>query len=230
MKSDERASALALLRRTEWLGRHPAELAAALLDHGRLVRLNAGEWAQAEGDERDGLFVVLHGLFHSYCQAPGDREVMLGASGAGAVLGHATRFSGGPRLVTAICAEPGVVLEIGVEALERIGARHPELWRAIADSAYANVRNALQMVAEVIALPPRPRLAARLLAAAGRSADGTAIVRLSQEQLGETAGLSRKTTSQHLATLEAQGLIDRGYGHIILRDLAGIERVAREGG
>ena len=37
---------------------------------------------------------------------------MIGPSGPGSVLGHATRFSGGPPLVTAISVEPSMLLEV----------------------------------------------------------------------------------------------------------------------
>ena len=36
-----------------------------------------------------GRFVVIDGLVHTYCSAPGDRDVMIGQAGTGAVLGHA---------------------------------------------------------------------------------------------------------------------------------------------
>jgi CRP/FNR family cyclic AMP-dependent transcriptional regulator len=112
--------ALGVLRQANWLKAYPIELAERLLAEGRLVHLNAGEWAQSEGDDRSGLYVVMEGVLHTYCSAPGDRLVMIGLAEAGAVLGHATRFSGGPRLVTAVCVEPCVLLEISEAALERV--------------------------------------------------------------------------------------------------------------
>ena len=227
MKIDERAFALNVLRQADWLAGFDPVLAEALLAHGRLMRLAVGEWAQGEGDEERGLFVVIDGLVHTYCSAPGDRDVMIGQAGTGAVLGHATRFSGGPRLVTAICVEPSMLLQISETALERIAEERPEVWRVIANSAYANLRRAMQMMVEAVTLPPRQRIAARLVALASElSPRGTATIALSQQLLGEMTGLTRKTVNAHLAAFAREGLIEIRYGGLLLRDPAGLQAVA----
>ena len=230
MAKDERDLALQVLRKTGWLKGYPGELAEALLSEGNLVRLNVGEWAQAEGDDRSGLFVMIDGVLHSYCAAPGDRNVMIGLVEAGAVLGHATRFSGGPRLVTAVCVEPSVLLEISESALDRVAERQPEIWRAIAGFAYANMRGAVRMAAEVIALRPRERIAARLLAAVGRHHQApppaAPIIRISQELLGEMIGVTRKTVNLHLSAFERDGLVKIGYGWIQLCDINRLRAVS----
>ena len=227
MKVNDKNPALAVLRQTSWLKGYPVELSESLLAHGKLVRLNDGEWAQAEGDDRSGLYVVIEGVLHTYCTAPGDRLVMIGLAEGGAVLGHATRFSGGPRLVTAVCVEACILLEISETALERVAGGQPEIWRAIADFTYDNMRNVLRMAAEVIALPPRQRIVARLLAAAvsGDSAENP-VVRISQELLGEMIGVTRKTVNLHLSKLERDGLLKLGYGRIELHDLDRLRAVA----
>jgi CRP/FNR family transcriptional regulator, cyclic AMP receptor protein len=223
MKSDDRDAALRVLRTAAWLKDYPAALAESLLEEGALVRLDVGEWAQAEGDDRSGLFVVIEGVLQSYCAAPGGREVMIGLVEAGSVLGHATRFSGGPRLVTAVCVDPCVLLEVSEAAIDRVAERRPEIWRAIAGFAYENMRSAVRMAAEVISLRPRERIAARLIAAAGGDHEtwiGAApIIRINQELLGEMIGVTRKTVNVHLSEFEREGLIEVGYGRIKLCDL-----------
>lgn len=227
MGKDQHNLALDVLRGSEWLRDYPGALVHHLVTEGRLVRLNAGEWAQAEGDDRSGLFIVIDGALHSFCAAPGDRAVMIGVIGAGAVLGHTTRYSGGPRLVTAVCVEPSLLLEISEASLERVAAQFPEVWRAIAGFAYAHTRRALQMAAEVISLKPRQRIAARLLAAIeGGAAVETPTVRVSQELLGEMLGLTRKTVNSHLSAFEQIGLIRSGYGQVTILDGDGLKRIA----
>ncbi|WP_288115420.1 cyclic nucleotide-binding domain-containing protein, partial [Novosphingobium sp.] len=137
MKPADHAHALGVLRQARWLQGYAPTLAEALLAEGRLVRRAAGEWAQAEGDDRGGLFVVIAGVLHSYCAAPGDREVMIGLAEAGAVLGHATRFSGGPRLVTAVCVEPCILLEL-IEPDK--ATREAELERLLDEFGLARLR------------------------------------------------------------------------------------------
>lgn len=227
MLADDRSSVFEVLRNAAWLQGYPDDLVHRLVGEGRLVRLNVGEWAQAEGDDRTGLSVVISGLLHSYCAAPGDREVLIGLIGPGSVIGHATRYSGGPRLVTAVCVEASTFLELSEEALDRIGAQAPHIWQAMAGFAYAHMRSAVRMAAEVIALRPRERIAARLLAFHDhvRTTDRH-IIKVSQELLGEMMGLTRKTINHHLSNFEAAGLIEVGYGKIALTDIAGLKRIA----
>lgn len=226
MKRNAHAFALQVLRDADWLKGFDPALAEVLLAHGRLARLKVGEWAQGEGDEQRGLFVVVDGLFHTYCTAPGDRDVMIGQAGTGAVLGHATRFSGGPRLATAICVEPALLLHIPATMLERVAERYPEVWRVIANSAYANLRRAMQMMVEAITLPPRQKIAARLVAAAEMNGGPTPLLRLSQQMLGEMTGLTRKTVNAHLAAFAREGLLEIRYGGLLLNDPAGLQAVA----
>jgi CRP-like cAMP-binding protein len=222
-----RHGALRVLRESEWLRGEPVSLIEALLTHGRLLHLNSGEWAQTEGDEHRGLVVVISGVVHVSCQAAGHRNVLIGHCEAGAVLGHATRFSGGPRLVTAVCAQPSVLLAVSERGLEEVAALWPTLWRALAASAYSYTRRTVRALAELISLPPRQRLASRLLimgaAPGGRDEP---VVRLSQQAIGEMIGVTRKTVNAHLAAFERDQLIKASYNRIILRDIEGLRRVA----
>jgi CRP-like cAMP-binding protein len=225
--SSSRDTALRVLRAAEWLEREPAALAEALLAHGRLLQLNAGEWAQAEGDDHRGLVVVVSGVVHVSCQASGQRTVLIGHCEAGAVLGHATRYSGGPRLVTAVCAEPSIVLAVPERGLEEVAAQWPTLWRALATSAYSYTRRTVRALAELISLPPRQRLAARLLlVAAAQGPSPEPVVRLSQQAIGEMIGVTRKTVNAHLAAFERARLVKASYNRIILRDPKGLQRIA----
>ena len=226
MKRRDDNLTLKVLRDAEWLKDYPQELAGKLAKEGQLVPLNTGEWAQAEGDERSGLFIVIDGLLHSYYAPLGDKVIMVGFAETGSVLGHATRYSGGPRLVTAVCAEPSIILEVSETALDRIAADSPEIWRAIADFSYNNMRRALSLAAEVISLSPRERIAARLLALAKSDpSDGALVVKVSQEMLGEMVGVTRKTINQHLTKFVQDGYIRVGYGKIELCNTAGLEQL-----
>lgn len=227
MKIKERKLALRVLSEADWLKNYPREIAENLVSEGQLINLSVGEWAQAEGDDRSGLFVVIDGLLHSYYAPLGDRVIMVGFAEPGSVIGHATRYSGGPRHVTAVCAQPSIILEVSESGLDRVAAQSPEIWQAIASFAYNSMRNALRLAAEVISLQPRERIAARLLTIPkSEHVDGVPVIKVSQELLGEMIGVTRKTINQHLSAFERDGLIRVGYGRIELLDLAGLEVIA----
>jgi len=202
-----------------------ADLVEPILSHGRLARLTAGQWAQAEGDDDTGLLVVIEGAIQMLCQAPGGREVVIGQGGPGMAIGQTLRFGGGPRLVTVICVADSLVLQVSDRALARIAQDHPRIWEAVAALLYLQLRGLVTVAAEAIALPPRQRLAARLelLARASRKAEP---LRLSQQTLGEMVGLTRKTVNLYLGEFERQGLVRRAYGTIAVLDPTGLRRLA----
>ena len=223
METSDRARTATILQASPWLRGH--DLVEPLLAHGRLVRLKAGQWAQAEGDDATGLLVVVDGAIQMLCQAPGGREVMIGQGGPGVAIGQTLRFGGGPRLVTVICAQDSLVLQVSDRALGRIAQDHPRIWEAVAALLYLQLRGLVVIAAEAIALPPRQRLAARLDMLA-RAADDAQSLRLSQQALAEMVGLTRKTVNGYLGEFEREGLIHRAYGAITLTDVAKLRRVA----
>ena len=227
MSGTDHEAARRVLAQAGWLAGQSPALADALLAEGRLARYRAGRWAQAEGDRETGLLVIIEGALQLYCQAPGDREVLVGHAEAGAALGQTMRFGGGPRIVTAICVAPSLLLVVADTALERIGRRYPEIWRAVASLVYAQLRTAVRMAAETVALPPRQRLAARLRSLARvHGGRGPVTLHLSQQALAELIGVTRKTVNACLSEFAASGLVEPGYGRIIVLDPQGLDRLA----
>lgn len=224
MLADDRARAAAILARSAWLSQGGRDLVEPFLAHGRIVRLAAGQWVQAEGDDEAGVLVVLEGALQLLCKAPGDREVLIGQIRAGAALGQTTRFGGGPRLVTAIAAEDSAILQVSDRALSRIAHDAPRVWEAVSALLYLQLRNLLELVGDLAALPPRERLARRLCLMAHGPSGPT--LRITQEALGEMVGLTRKTANLHLSAFEREGLVRRAYGGLTVTDLAGLARVA----
>jgi len=224
MTPDDRALAAAALRASSWLGEGGHDLVELVLAHGRVVGLSAGQWIQAEGDDETGILILLSGGLQVFCKAPGDREVLIGHVPPGAALGQTTRFGGGPRLVTAIAYEDSRILQVSDRALSRIAAEAPRVWEAVSALLYLQLRNLLELVAELAALPPRERLARRLDVMTRTAPDRP--LRMTQEALGEMVGLTRKTANAHLAAFEREGLIRRAYGSLMVTDPAGLRRVA----
>ena len=223
MEAAARAKAETILRASAWISERSEDLITPLLDHSRIVTLAPGEWAQGEGDDETGLLVILEGAVQMLCQAPGDREVLVGQAGPGVAIGQTQRFGGGPRLLTVICTRPTVMLQASDRALGRIAATQPAIWEAVAALLYLQLRSLLTLLAHG-ALPPRQRLAARLLllAGAGRAVDR---VTIGQQALGEMTGLTRKTVNAYLGDFQQRGLIRRGYGAVDLIDPAGLGRI-----
>ena len=222
MSTTDRERASALMRDAAWLRGHDPALGCDLLDHGVIIRRAAGEWIYGEGDPGTGLVMVLEGLVRLHCATAGGLTVLIGQAGPGAMLGQAVRFGGGPRLHTLICAEPSVLMKVSDTAIFEIGERRPEVWRFVAGLLYAQIRGALALATQAIALPARRRVAARLhlMAPAGGE------IPLSQADLAEMLGLARKTVNLHLGAFERAGLVRRAYGWVEVLQPAALEAIA----
>lgn len=211
---DQRVTAI------HWFAAMDEAVRGDLIARGRLVRRAAGEWLWGEGDEDTGLVGVLSGGLHLYSQAPGGREVLFGMLPAGTVMGQSAVLGGGARLVTAIAATDCELFVLSDRALRETAAHHPMLWRSLSTLVFGQLRGALQGWVEAIGLAPRERMIARLLAMSGAGP-----IPLSQATLAEMVGVSRKAVNGWLSSLEARGLVARGYGRIEVRDRPGLERM-----
>lgn len=209
------------LRRNRWFARCTAPVQEALAAAGRTVALRAGQWVYGEGDECTGIAMVLDGMLRLEA-AVGQRTVLVGIARTGDAIGQSQRRGGGPRIVTARASRASLVVTVGDLALERIGGEHPALWRAVSELVYGQLDASVHGLAQMLALPPRARIAARLMAFAD-----SGVAPLTQADLAELCGLSRKAVSAHLAALERSGTIARAYGKVQLLDVAALARLVR---
>ncbi len=224
MAQPETDRILAILRRAAWVAAADDGLPAALLEAGRLLRLPAGAWTHGEGDPDAGIVVVIDGALQLFTEAPGDRQVLVGHVEQGGTFGQTTRFGGGPRIVTAIAVTPSLVLTLSDGALGRLAASRPDIWRIITGLAYAQLRITVRMLAETVALPPRARLASRLLALAAMKKETPPIVlSIGQQSLGELVGLTRKTVNGLLQDFAREGLVRLRYARLEIVDVKGLE-------
>lgn len=227
MSSTDHERIRAVLQRTGWAGRAEPGLVDALIDAGRLMRLPVGTWSHGEGDTETGILVVIEGALQLFTEAPGDRQVLVGHVEKGGTIGQAARFGGGPRIVTAIAVVPSQILVISDAALTRLSASWPGLWRVIAGLAYAQMRVTVQTLAQIVALPPRQRLAARLLTlAAIKNEPPPMTLAIGQQALGELVGLTRKTVNGLLQDFAKEGLVRLRYAKLELVNLRGLDAAA----
>ena len=123
----------------------------------------------------------------------GDRDVLVDVARAVTVFGQSARRGGGPRIVTARAGPASEVMLVSDHALERIAADLPDLWRGVSALVYAQLDASVHRMAQMLVLPPRARVLARV-----RSLARGGVARVSQADLAELTGLSRKTVNEHL--------------------------------
>ncbi|HTO40619.1 MAG TPA: Crp/Fnr family transcriptional regulator, partial [Rhizomicrobium sp.] len=172
------------------------------------------------GDALNGLYGVVEGSVHLLSSTAGTQSVLLEIVQAGQWFGQAGRFGGGPRLVTAIAGEKTILAFLPDHAMHAIGAKAPEIWRNFTELLYGQLAGALLLATLALSLPPAKRVAARLALLAGAQKSGPVRLSVTQSQLAEMTGLSRKTVNGHVQALEQMGLLSLSYGALTVLDPA----------
>jgi len=223
MEMPTKAGILAVLAQNGWFAALPAALKAALAEKGRVVEVARGQWVYGAGDEITGLYAVLRGSVDMMVSTVAGNDVLIDIAPAGRVFSQAL----GPRIVTALANEDSLLLFVADHVLRQIARVQPDAARHVTALLYQQLAGAASLAVNMIHLPPRARIAARLLFLAGNDARNGCVVGVTQSQLAELTGLSRKTVNGHLAAFAKKGIVEPGYAGLVLRHPGALLDMAR---
>ena len=212
------------LARVGWLSRQPAEFQAAIARLGRWRDLKAGEIIYLAGDEPDGLYGLARGVLQMSLPLVGDEEVVIHRAEPGFWIGEAAILSGQARIVTLTSVTASRVLFLPANEMQRLIKADPRHWRAFYEQSVSNQVVAVTMLAEVLALTPRARVARLLLRLAGESN----VVVGSQEDFGRLLGMTRSSIRRAIGSLVDNKIISSGYGRLVIEDRARLTGLTTE--
>lgn len=148
----------------------------------------------------------------------------LAVLGAGDSYGELALFSGRRRVVDAVARGPAQLRWIDGAQCEAALAADPPAMRRMLGALSEELQEMLDMLSGIRRGTASARIAAVLVNLAGRS---DAAIEIGQAELAELTGVSRVTANKVLAALENSGLIQRGYGTILVSDHEGLARFSR---
>lgn len=213
---------LGVLSTTGWLAGQPVGLREAIARAGRWSELAKGARLYNTGEEPTAMFGLGDGLLDIAIPINDQEEVTVHRTTPGFWIGDGALLSSLPREVSVEAATDCRVFRVPITAVQRILGAHPEYWMYFHRLSSRNVTLAVRVLGEMIALPPKARFARLLLRIA--SPDGS--VRVTQEELGRMAGMSRVAFRRAFASLIESGAVETGYGGLRIRDTAALEREA----
>jgi CRP-like cAMP-binding protein len=222
MEMPTKAGILAVLAQNAWFAALPDPLKSTLAERGRVVEVARGQWVYGAGDEITGLYAVLRGSVDMMVSTIAGDDVLIDIAPAGRVFSQAL----GPRIVTALANEDSLLLFVPDHVLREIARVHPDSARHVTALLYQQLSGAASLAVNMIHLQPRARIAARLLFLAGNDAHNGRVVSVTQSQLAELTGLSRKTINGHLAALAKRAIVEPGYAGLILHNLKALLDIA----
>lgn len=212
-----------------WRSEHPASFRALVVREGIAVDVSAGTSVFRISDESNALYGILRGA--------------IGAEGGHArqspLLGHVLRrgewfgirsvLHGGPREMTYRAIEDSRLLLVARTRLVPLMQEDPEVAQRVGQLAELGNRLGSWVARDLLTPDAGRRLASvlfRVLGAGEVEPDDPQGFRLTHQQLGEMANLSRHHVGRKLASFEASGWISCSYNRVRLLDPDGLAAFA----
>jgi CRP/FNR family cyclic AMP-dependent transcriptional regulator len=183
---------------------------------GRSVRRRAfAEGTNIFTTEQPGeaLYFILSGKVKVYIEQRDGTDVTLSIMGRGDTFGEMSMFDDSGRSASALVIEDAVLLWMDRLAFQECLADVPPLWRNLVRILSARVRFADEHIQALARLDVYGRVANQLLNFADRygqpATNGSVFIplKLSQSDLADLVGASRKRVNQVIVAFKSQGLI-----------------------
>ncbi|MBW8640096.1 Crp/Fnr family transcriptional regulator [Hoeflea sp. WL0058] len=205
---------------------------AALARSSRIVSYPAGSTIFMEGDESDGLRVVLSGLTRIWIADADGRELTLALMEPGDPFGEIALLDGLPRTANATVIEATECLFTSQEVMVDLLVRDPRLARHLIQLLCEILRRNTEALSGFAFLGLDGRLAQRLheLALAHAEIEGSRARftrKFSQTDLAQMLGVTREALNKRLKTLVHDGLVKQANGMIAIPNLAALAARAK---
>jgi CRP/FNR family cyclic AMP-dependent transcriptional regulator len=180
----------------------------------------------------EAVYIILHGTVKIHIEQ-GERIVILSILGAGDLLGEMSLIDSVGRSASAVTLEDSLMLWMDRVTFQHILDNFTPVARNLVRILSARVRLSDQLIQALATLDVNGRVARQLLAFAekyGREKDGAIQIRivLTQSEIADLVGASRKRVNQTMVLFKEQGLIDTdGEGRIAIRDSQGLAKFCR---
>ena len=177
----------------------------------------------------EAVYIILYGTVKIHVEQ-GDRDVIISILGTGDLLGEMSLIDSVGRSANAVTLEDSLLLWMDKATFTYILENFPPVARNLVKILSARVRLSDQLIQALATLDVHGRVARQLLAFAekyGRQKDGTTQIRIAvtQSDMADLVGASRKRVNQTMVLFKEQGLIDTdGEGKIAVKDREGLAR------
>jgi CRP-like cAMP-binding protein len=177
----------------------------------RRIALEPGQVLFREGDSGQSVFMVASGRIKLGRVSASAREMMVAALIPGQMFGELSVFDAGPRTMTATAVGDAIVLELSAPSLERLYETYPAIRTGMLRALARRLRDADDMLADLVFLDTAARVAKVLLelaAQCGRPAKGgVTVVRhgMTQMDLAHRVGSTRETVNKVLGVFAMRG-------------------------
>ncbi len=180
------------------------------------------------------VYILLRGTVKIHIEQADGRDVILAILGPGDIVGEMSLLDSAGRSASVVTLEDTTLMWMGratfYECMNRIPAFNQNLVRILS----SRVRLANELIQALSSLDVNGRVARQILAFAEKHGlpgkDGSVLIpiRLTQSEVADLVGASRKRVNQVMVSFKQQGLIGvDNDGRITILDRAGLARLCR---
>src|SRR5512139_1862707 len=180
----------------------------------------------------EAVYIILHGTVKIHIEQ-GERDVIVSILGAGDLLGEMSLIDSVGRSASAVTLENSLMLWMDKVTFNYILDNFTPVARNLVRILSARVRLLDQLIQALATLDVNGRVARQLLAFAekfGHAKEGVTQIRivLTQGDIADLVGASRKRVNQTMVLFKERGLIDMtAEGRIAIRDSEGLAKYCR---
>lgn len=183
------------------------------------------------GDDGTSMMAVIRGKVKISTYSNEGKELVLNIIDQGGIFGEIAVLDGRPRTADAVALEETDLLVLGRAQLLPFLASDPEMLARLLAVLCQRLRQTSELLEDAVLREAPSRLARwllRLADAFGRPGPGGVrlAIKLSQQQIGSLAGISRESVNRQLKEWEREGHVAVEAGGILLRDPKLLERIA----
>ena len=199
--------------------------------HAHRRNFEAGRNVMTVDQPGEVVYIILHGTVKIHIEQ-GERDVILAILGVGDMLGEMSLIDSVGRSASAVTLETSLMLWMDKATFNYMLENFPPVARNLVKIMSARVRLSDQLIQALATLDVNGRVARQLLAFAekyGREKDGVTQLRitLTQGDIADLVGASRKRVNQAMVLFKEQELIDDADGRIAIKDGEGLARYCR---
>ncbi len=211
------------------------ETIAAIRDAGTTTTYPARAWVFSVGSDSGSVLFVESGLLRVERPTSTGRTVLLELTSEGHTLGELGAMTGAPRSASVITIEPSTVITLGADAFNRLVETRPDLNRYVMRQLADRIVALTSQLIEASDRSATARVASRLIELLDRSdrrndREPTIPLPISQQELGQWAGLSREGTAKALRELREAGVVRTRRMEITLVQPETLRELARSAG
>jgi len=178
------------------------------------------------------VYIILSGTVKIHIEQADGRDVTLSILGRGDTVGEMSMIDSSGRSASAVTLEDSLLLWMDKTAFQECLREVPQISQNLVRVLAGRVRLANELIQALATLDVYGRVARQLLAFAEKygEAAGDEVripIRLTQGDIAELVGASRKRVNQVMVAFKGQSLIAENEGKITVKDRAGLARYCR---